>query len=355
MAIYLHDKFAPKVAEAFVRESFADGRLNDQYSFSGVKTVKVSTIITTPLNDYNRQGSNRYGNPEEVQDTVQELTMSQDKSFTMSIDKGNNLDQDGMKAAGKVLALEIKERVVPEKDKYTFARLANLAGHIVGASAALNKSNVCERISEGTRTLDDAEVPESGRTLFVTASVYKLLRLSDEFIKNEALGKKSLAKGQVGEYDNMPVVKVVASRFPKNVNFMIVHKNAATAPSKIADTKVHTDPPGLSGNLLEGRFYYDCFVIGAKAGGIYVEIDTGSGKGSVLEAPAVTTAGAVTVATGTTVKYTLDGSDPRYSLSAVTITASASGLGAAGDTLKAYAFKTDGSAFPSPVAEAVRA
>ena len=46
MAIYLHDKFAPKVAEVFVRESFADGRLNDQYSFSGAKTVKISTIVT---------------------------------------------------------------------------------------------------------------------------------------------------------------------------------------------------------------------------------------------------------------------------------------------------------------------
>ncbi len=354
MAIYLHDKFAPKVAEVFVRESFADGRLNDQYSFSGAKTVKISTIVTVPLNDYNRQGLNRYGSPEEIQDTVQELTMSQDKSFTMTIDKGNNLDQNGTKGAAKVLALEIKERVVPEKDKYTFSRLASMAGSIVGNATPLSKSNICERISEGTHVLDDAEVPESGRTLFVTPAVYKLLRLSDEFIKNEALGRKALAKGQVGEYDNMPVVKVISSRFPKNVNFMIVHKSAATAPSKIADTKIHTDPPGLSGNLLEGRFYYDCFVIGAKANGIYVEVDTSSGNGSVLTAPSLTAAGAVTVPSGSTVKYTLDGSDPRYSASSIQITASTSGLGQAGDVLKAYAFLPDGSAFPSPVAQVTR-
>lgn len=355
MAIYLHEKFAPRVAEAFVRESFIDGRLNDQYSFSGVKTVKISSILTVPLGDYTKNGSNRYGNPEEVQDTVQEMTMRQDKAFTMTIDKGNNLDQNGIKGAAKVLAREIKERVVPEKDRYTFKRLAMQAGIIVGNSAKLEKSNVCDRISEGTRVLDDAEIPESGRTLFVTPAVYKLLRMSDEFIRTEPLAKKSLSKGRVGEYDGMPVVKVISSRFPANVNFMIVHKSAATAPSKIADTKIHTDPPGLSGNLLEGRFYYDCFVIGAKADGIYVEVDTGSGKGTVLAAPAVTAAGAITVASGTTVKYTTDGSDPRYSAHATVITANATGVGEVGETVKAYTCKADESAFPSVVAQVKRA
>lgn len=352
MAIYLHEKFAPKIAEAFARESFADGRLSNQYSFSGARTVKISTPVTVPLNDYVRQGASRYGVPGEMQDTIQELTLSQDRSFTMTIDKGNHLDQNGTKAAARMLALEIKEQVVPEKDRYTFRRLAEQAGHIVGNSAPLTRNNVCERISEGTRVLDESEVPSDGRTLFVTPAVYKLLRLSDEFIKTEQLAQRSLTRGLVGEYDNMQVVKVVSSRFPANVNFLIVHRSAATAPSKIADTKLHTDPPGLSGNLLEGRFYYGCFVIGARAGGIYAEIDTGDGKGAVLAAPAVTEAGAITVAAGTTVKYTLDGSDPRYSANATVITASASGIGAAGDRLRAYAFK-DG-AFPSPVAEVTR-
>lgn len=353
MAIYLHEKFAPKVAEAFARESFADGRLNNQYSFSGVRTVKISTPVTVPLNDYVRKGANRYGVPQEMEDTVQEMTLSQDKSFTMTIDKGNSLDQNGTKAAARMLALEIKEQVVPEKDRYTFRQLATQAGCIAGNSTALTKANICERISEGTRVLDDAEVPSDGRTLFVTPAAYKLLRLSDEFIKTEALAQVSLAKGVVGEYDGMPVVKVLTSRFPANVNFMIVHKSSATAPSKIADTKLHQDPPGLSGNLLEGRFYYGCFVIGARANGIYVEVDTTSGKGVVLAPPAVSEAGAITVPSGTTVKYTTDGSDPRYSTGAAVITANATGIGTAGQKVRAYAFKAG--AFPSPVAEAVRA
>lgn len=348
MAINLHTKYAKKIAEAFVRESLIDGRLNNEYSFSGVRTVKISTPQTVPMNDYQRSGANRYGTPEEIQDIVQEMTMSQDKSFTATVDKGNNLDQNGIKAAGKMLALQMKERVVPMKDKYTFERLAQLGGKIIGNSTALSKTTVCDRISQGTLAMDDAEVPAEGRTLYVPNSTYLLLKHSEEFLAIDKLGERALAKGQVGEYDNMKVVKVPSGRWPANVNFMIVYRNAATAPSKISETKLHQDPPGISGNLLEGRFYYDVFVIGAKADGIYVEVDTSSGKGAVLAAPTINAGtGAITVASGAACKYTTDGSDPRYSDSAKVGTAAGTGVGT---VVRAYAYK-DG-AYPSAVAQA---
>ena len=71
----------------------------------------------------------------------------------------------------------------------------------MGSGTALSKSNVCERISAGTEALDDAEVPQSGRTLFLPAAVYTMLKLSPEFLGLEKLGGRAVAKGQVGEYD----------------------------------------------------------------------------------------------------------------------------------------------------------
>ncbi|MDQ9889311.1 hypothetical protein, partial [Acinetobacter pittii] len=70
------------------------------------------------LTDYTRSGANRYGTPTELQDTVQEMTMKKDRSFSMTIDKGNNMEQQMIKNAGKALALENKQIVVPEMDKY---------------------------------------------------------------------------------------------------------------------------------------------------------------------------------------------------------------------------------------------
>ena len=145
----------------------------------------------------------------------------------------------------------------------------------------------------------------------------------------------------------MRVVKVPKGRWPENVNFIIVHKRAACAPVKLNDTKYHKDPPGISGDLLEGRQYYDLFVYGAKCNGVYVDVNTASGAGVICATPTITPEGTIGCSTsGATIKYTLDGSDPRYSASAKVGTSVPSVD--AGTIVRAYAYK-DG-AFPSEVA-----
>lgn len=361
MAINLHDKYAKEINTKFVRESLLAGRLNNTYSFSGVKTVKISTPITVPMVDYTRTGASRYGTPTEMQDVVQELTLTQDKSFALTIDKGNNADQNGIKEAGKMLALQIAEQAVPTMDKYCFEQLAHKAGKVAANSTALSKSTVCTRITAGTTHMDDKEIPGDGRTLYVSSDTYSYLRLSDEFQKSEGLLDKSLTKGVVGTYDNMNVVKVPSGRWPAKVNFIIVHKSAACAPVKLNDTKLHKDPPGISGNLLEGRQYYDLFVFGAKCDGVYVEVDTNSTNGgTVCAAPTIATADDSPVAAGdftstttdVTFKYTTDGTDPRYSHTAKTGTAS--DVTDAGTVIKCFCYKTTATAgaYPSAVTTA---
>lgn len=275
MAITLHEKYSKQIQTAYVKESLVVGALSNDYDFTGVKTVKVVTPQTVAMVDYTRSGVNRYGTPTEMEDVVQELTLSQDKAFSLTIDKGNNMDQNGVKAAGKMLALQIAERAVPLMDSYVLTKLSTAAGTIAESSTAITKNNVVERIASGTQALDDAEVPDTNRTLFVTAAVYKLIKLAPEFTGIESLGEKSIGKGVVGQLDGMKVVKVPASRMPENVNFIITHKSAGCAPVKLNDTKLHIDPPGISGNLLEGRQYYDCFVFDAKKKGVYVDKNTG--------------------------------------------------------------------------------
>ena len=346
-AINLHTQYSKEIQTRFVKDSLLGDCLDDNFSFAGVKTVRVSTPVTVPMTDYSRTGTSRYGVPEEMEDLVQELTLSQDKSFTLTIDKGNNADQNGIKEAGRMLKLQISEQAIPLMDKYGFERLSKLAGKIVGNSTAITRSNVCERITAGTTHMDDCEIPSSDRTLFVPGEIYAKLRLSDEFHGCEGLMEKSLTKGQVGIYDNMRVVKVPHSRWPQNVNFIIVHKRAACAPVKLNDTKFHQDPPGISGSLLEGRQYYDLFVLAAKCNGVYVDVNTASGAGVICATPEITPEGTIGCSTsGVIIKYTLDGSDPRYSSSAKIGTSVPSVP--AGTAVRAYAYK-DG-AFPSEVA-----
>lgn len=347
MAINLNSKLSPKIQEVFALQSLVKGHVSDEYEFTGAKTVRVLTPQTVDLVDYARSGANRYGTPTEMQDTVQEMVLTQDKAFSLTIDKGNYDDGGLLKNASKMLGLEIKERAIPMMDKYIFSVLANKAGKINATSTALTKTTICSSISAGSEYLDDHEVPSDNRTLFITPANYTLLKLSDEFIKVGDLGKVSLAKGQVGEYDGMPVIKVPSSRFPDNVNFLIVYKNSAVAPSKISDTNLHKDPPGISGHLLEGREYFDCFVYGAKCFGIYADVNTASGGGTVLAAPTIAASGgAISGVTGATYYYTTDGTDPRYSSTAKS--GAAPDVVTAGTVVKAYATKSG--AYASAVA-----
>lgn len=343
--INLHAKFANNLPEFFGKNSIIAGRLSNRYSFTGVATVKLTIPQTVPLTDYRRSGTNRYGDPQEIQDTVQELTLSRDRSFALTVDKGNNTEQGMLKSAGRILKLQMQQRCIPESDKYTMERLAMLGGNIVAITSAPTKTTIADLVSDGTAALDDAEVPEENRTLYVTPDIYKLLKHSPLYVDNNTLGKRAVLKGQVGEYDNMPVIKVSAKRFPENVYFLIVHKDSACAPQTISETKLHKDPPGISGNLMEGRFRYDCFVFEPTACGIYVAVNATAGHGTVCKAPTVDAfTGAITPEAGGTAWYTTDGSDPRYSASAQSGTEPDV---KAGDTLRVYCKKAG--AFPSPV------
>lgn len=348
--INLITKYAAKIQTAFKQESLLTGRLSTEYQFTGAKTVKVIIPQTVPMGDYKRQGANRYGEPTEMQDVVQEMTMTQDKAFSLTIDKGNNLEQNSLKSAGKMLSLQIKERAVPLSDSYGFTQLAHKAGTIVGNAKALTKETICERISLGVLSLDDNEIAQGSRTLYISNANYSLLKHSPEFLGLEKLGEKAVAKGQVGEYDNMTVVKVPKGRFPANVNFIIVQKECATFPVTLNESKFHKDPPGLSGDLLEGRQIYDLFVFHAKSNGIYAEIDTGSGKGTIVAAPTITNAGVIASTTqNAVIAFTTDGSDPRYSDSKKT--GAQADIVEVGTVIKAYAYSNDSKVFPSGVTE----
>ena len=57
---------------------------------------------------------------------------------------------------------------------------------------------------------------------------------------------------------------------PAKTAFIITNPIACCAPVKLADYKIHDNPPGINGWLVEGRVRYDAFVLENKKGAIYV-------------------------------------------------------------------------------------
>ena len=72
--------FSTKVDERFHKESQAAMALNNDYKFTGVKTVNVYSIPTVAMGDYTRTGSDRYGTTTHLGSNVQALTITTDRA-----------------------------------------------------------------------------------------------------------------------------------------------------------------------------------------------------------------------------------------------------------------------------------
>lgn len=267
--INLAEKYSKKVAERFSLASITDAYAGKDYDFSGVKSIKIYSIDTVAMNDYTRSGTERFGNLAELGDTVQEMVMTKDRSFTYSIDKGNSAQQFNVKAATHSLKRQIDEVVTPELDQYRLNAWAAGAG-LTGVHTSLSKSNVLEAIMTGGMEMSNALVPRKKRTLFIRESLFLHCKLADQVVGVESLGEKAVRDGSVGVLDGMKVVPVPDSYFPEGVNFLIKYKGATVDPVQLKTYRVLTEQRGIDGDVVEGRIIYDSFVLETRAKGIYV-------------------------------------------------------------------------------------
>lgn len=267
-SVNLATKFSTKVAERFSMGSLTDAYAGKDYDFSGVKSIKIYSVDVVDLTDYTRSGGDRFGSLVELGDTVQEMTMTKDRAFTFTIDKGNAVQQYNIKAATKSLKREIDEKVTPEIDIYRMKKWADGKG-LTKVDASLTKSNVLEAIMTGSMEMNNAMVPKKNRALFIKESIYLQCKLADQIVGVDSLGEKAITNGAVGMIDQMKVVPVPDSYFPENTNFIIKYKGCTVDPVQLKTYRILTEQRGVDGDVVEGRIIYDSFVLTARNKGIF--------------------------------------------------------------------------------------
>lgn len=284
-------KASPKVVEAFSKKSITEGIFSQDYDWTGVATVRVYSVDDLPLQDYDWDltSGSRFGTLTELGDTIQELTVNDDKSFNGAIDKRNNTSELMIKAASKVLARETRNVIIPYVDKYRLNAIATghgmtgtlgTDGGTVVTGLSLTKSNIIETLMTQNAAMTNLLVPKENRVLFIRESTCITAKLADQIVGTGAtvqnLANNILVNGEIGTLDKMHIVPVPDSWMPtvssKNVLFMIVEKGCCVAPKKIETMRIIEDHPDIDGHVVQGRFLHDCFVLDKKADGILVGI-----------------------------------------------------------------------------------
>lgn len=265
MAINLAEKYSSQVDEVIRRGLLSSAGTNNDVEFGNAQTVKVYSLDTAPLNDYDpTAGMSRYGDPVELEDSVQTMQMSQQKSFTFTIDKTYESDSpEGVRNAGKALQRQIEQVIIPAIDTYRFSVLADKAGTKI--EKVLSSENAYSAFVEANTAITDEEFPVEGRVAFCANSFIELLKQDGAFTKATELAQdRVIYKGMVGDCDGVAIIAVPKRRLPEDTAFIITHPMCAPAPVKLQDYKIHKDPPGIAGTLVEGLLYHDIFVFDKK-------------------------------------------------------------------------------------------
>lgn len=338
--INLATKFEKRLDERFRLQSLTDVACGNQYDWDGVNAIKVWTLDAPVLTDYNPNGGmNRFGTVSEVTDELNTYQLMKKRSFSKSFDETNVTDQMFVKKGSAYLQQAWDEAYVPEIDAYRLKVWANGAASGGYNATALSKTTVVKRLLEAQAELDNKGVPHENRYIFARSSVIIDYKLADEFKTADGIMTKYVIKNQKGEVDGSPLISVPDSRMPKGVDFIIKYKQASADPVKLKKLRANDNVPGIAGTLMEGLVRYDAFVLANKADGIYF---SSSDVNSVAQNVSFTFASdkltLASATSGTVIKYTTDGRNPKTSDTAQTYSTAFS-IPAGTKVVRAYASK----------------
>ena len=334
MAINLFKKYHDKLVKALEYASDLAGKTTDEYKLDGGEGVYLTSLVPQSLNSYNMAAtSNRYGTPAEMEDTQQYIAWDYDKSYAITVDKANYQDGGYLKTAGAVIEEQNNSIVAPFIERDFYGKLCLNAGKVVTNSAP-TASDIMGRLTAIEAWFRNNNIPKADRYVAVPTTVFQLIRHSLTSLDN--VTDRMLIKGVVGKIGSLNIIEVADSDLFSDVYLVAWYKKAALKAFDIKDARVHQDPPGINGILVEFRVRGVSAVIGQYAGGVYVDCKSTAKQAN----PSISNAGAITVGSSSDyTMYTKDGTDPRYSKTAVKITSGTTPSHTAGDTVKAVSYK----------------
>lgn len=256
-----------KIDERFYLESKTSMIINNgiELEFSnGNNAVTIYTVDVVAENDYVRTGTMRYGQLVELGTGVQTFVLSQDKSFAISIDRGNRDDQKMVLEIDKAVQRQVREVSIPTVDAYRIATLVAYAqaNSQQPSDETLSSTTAFTSILGQRAALQNAKVPLEDIVLFVHPTIENYLWLDSNFKAAADTRNRDVKTGVIGTLMGMTIVTIPQSYFPSTkINYMMVAKNVLVAPTKFNSIKTGEGFPfGIDGWVAQGRRYYDAFI-----------------------------------------------------------------------------------------------
>ena len=251
-----------------------------QFDMTDANIVKILEMQTQGMGNYVRDT----GYPTAAVNSVwRPYTLSQDRGIRFTLDRADSEETLGMQI-GNIADNFTRMYMKPELDSYRFSKYA-----VNPKATEILNNNIMDAIDTAAVYLNDKEVPDGERILFVNQNLELAMRKA----LPRQWGNEGEINTQVLKYNGMEVRFVPSSRFNTEVtlnpgtsnsfgytpggvpiNFILLDPKAVWQVTRFANAKFVTadENQNMDSHLFMFRIVHDCGILNNKTDGVYCSI-----------------------------------------------------------------------------------
>lgn len=202
-----------------------------QVKYTGGDTVKIPTLSTTGLGNYDRNSGFPKGG---VSVKYQTKTMTQDRGTSFFLDR-IEVDESGFIAtAASAAAIFQREHVIPEVDAYRYSRIYQLAkakGYVKEYTPAA--STILSKLQEDITAIRDGGAGSADLVIVMPYTVADIFDNSDKLTKHINVGQfnQGGVDLEVKTFNGIPIIRVPSDRMKTLYDFRSGETEFGFAPA----------------------------------------------------------------------------------------------------------------------------
>lgn len=261
---------------------------NSRVRWVNAKTVQIPRIDVKGFEDTDRDKITPFSR--RVDNDWETMTLEHDRTFQTLVDP-QDIDESNMAVTiANITSVFNSEQKIPEMDKYMASKLHAELSRLGGTlDTTVPKVDNALDIYDGLmEKMDEEEVPEEGRILYVTPAIHRMLKNAEKVQRIFDVQTSGGAINRaVRSLDDVKVVKVPSARMKtaydftdgavsdgQQINMILVHPSALVAPQKY-DMVSLDEPSAATGGkyLYFERKYWDVFIFERKVSGVKMNVE----------------------------------------------------------------------------------
>ena len=289
-------QFQADIMQKYSRELLTADLTTQNVTFLNANTIKIPFLSVGGYKNHSRNGG---FNSQDVEKKDMIKTLAFDRDVELFVDSMDVDESNQTVSAANVTNVFVTEHAIPETDAYRLSKLYadfvasgddNPAGVI--DKTVITKENVLSVFDGYMTAMDEDEVPEDGRILYVTPAISDMIKNAVGVSRNLNVGNAadSAINRAINALDNVKIVKIPSGRMKtaynfedgfvpavgaKQMNMILVHPRSVIACDKHSYIRLWPEGTHTKGDgwLYQNRKYGDLFVVNTRKNGIKINTE----------------------------------------------------------------------------------